>query len=87
LAFAVTRNPLHHALAVMIFFAARSEEAQVLFEERRRSAAKSTGTGQGIWVAPPGYRWVHRGNGLWQLAPTGVFYNEQAAAPDPTVWR
>ena len=31
-----THNPIHLALAAFIYFAARAEEAQVLFEERRR---------------------------------------------------
>jgi len=25
-----------------------------------------------VWVAPPGYRWVQQGNGVWQLAPIVV---------------
>jgi Zn-dependent protease len=79
-----TGNPIHLALAGMIFFAARSEEAYVLHEERRRSVVQNDD--KGIWVAPPGYRWVHRGGGLWQLAPLGAFYRDQAA-PDATAWR
>jgi Zn-dependent protease len=63
-------NLVQAALAAFIFFAARAEEMQVLADERRRQA--SSGDGQGIWVAPPGYRWVHQGNGVWQLAPVFV---------------
>jgi Zn-dependent protease len=63
-----THNPIHVALAAFIYFAARSEEAHVLFEERARGSRVDDG--QGIWTAPPGYRWVSRGNGSWQLAPT-----------------
>ena len=71
-------SPVHIALAAFIFFAARSEEAQVLYEERRRSAFQGNGQ-QGMWVAPPGYKWVDRGNGLWQLAPIGVHFPDHAA--------
>ena len=79
-----TGDPIHLALAAFIFFAARSEEAQVLYEERRRSAAQANA--QGMWVAPPGYRWVDRGNGLWQLAPMGVRFPDPAAQ-DASAWR
>jgi len=67
-------NPFHLVLAAFIYFAGRMEEAQVLLEERRRESASG---GQGIWMAPPGYRWVDRGDGIWQLAPMGV------RIPDP----
>jgi Zn-dependent protease len=77
-------NPMHLALAAFIFFAARSEEAHVLYEERRRAAVQ--GNTQGMWVAPPGYRWVHRGNGLWQLAPLGGGFADQTAR-DASAWR
>jgi Zn-dependent protease len=61
------------ALAAFIFLAARAEEMQVLHEERhRRFAAQS----EGVWVAPPGYRWVQQGNGVWQLAPIVVPYHD-----------
>jgi Zn-dependent protease len=59
------------ALAAFIYFAAGSEEAGVLAEERRRGYYAGP-QDQGIWTAPPGYRWVHRGNGVWQLAPIVV---------------
>jgi hypothetical protein len=72
------------ALAAFIFYAARTEEAHVLYEERRRSAVQ--GETQGMWVAPPGYRWVHRGNGLWQLAPIGAGFPDHAAR-DASAWR
>ena len=76
-------SPFHIALAAVIFFAARGEEANVMYEERRRSVAQASA--QGMWVAPPGYRWVDRGNGLWQLAPMGVNYPEPAAR-DSSAW-
>ena len=65
-----TRNPVLLALAAFVYFAGRAEESQVLFEEdRRRGYARDE---PGISVAPPGYRWVDRGNGIWQLAPVVV---------------
>lgn len=62
----VTQSFLHLILAGFIFFASRAEELQVLAEERRRAYGEGA---QSAWYAPPGYRWVDRGNGLWQLAP------------------
>jgi Zn-dependent protease len=80
-----SQNPIHLALAAFIFFAARAEQAQVLFEERRRQWAGAGGPEQGIWTAPAGYRWVHRGNGTWQLAPVTVWLGEQER--DAATWR
>ena len=55
---------LYVALAIFIYVAAGAEEAGVLAEERRRSAAKD-----GLdWTAPRGYRWVQTGRGVWRLA-------------------
>lgn len=71
---------VHVALAAFIYFAASNELAQVSVEERRRSYAKEPEPG--IWTAPPGYRWVNRGQGIWQLAPMTVPVNE----PDPIRW-
>jgi Zn-dependent protease len=69
--FALVRshNMIHVALAAFIYFAARAEEGQVLYEEKRRGLSAHD---QGIWTAPPGYRWVSCGNGTWQLAPITV---------------
>jgi Zn-dependent protease len=53
-------------LAAFIYFAAGAELNRVLFEERRREES------EGIWVAPPGFHWVRRSNGVWQLAPLTV---------------
>jgi Zn-dependent protease len=69
-----SHNLMHVALAAFIFFASKAEELQVLHEERRRRQA--TAQTEGVWVAPPGYRWVDRGNGVWQLAPSVVPYNQ-----------
>jgi Zn-dependent protease len=74
---------VHLALAAFVFFAARSEEAQVRYEERRRLGTQSAS--HGMWVAPPGYYWVDRGNGFWQLAPLGVTYPD-AAPSDASAW-
>jgi Zn-dependent protease len=67
------------ALPAFIYFAARIEEMQVLGEERRRRYAAAQS--QGVWVAPPGYRWVQQGNGVWQLAPIVVPYNNPYRGP------
>ncbi len=76
----VTVNPIQVALAAFIYFAASAEESQVLSEERRRRYPVED---QGMWVAPPGYRWVHQGNGTWQLAPISVRFPESANRPSP----
>jgi Zn-dependent protease len=78
-----TRNPFHLALAAFVYFAGRAEEARVLYEEdRRRGYAR---TDPGISVAPPGYRWVQRGDGIWQLAPVVVRVPETGTFDSP--WR
>ena len=76
-----TGNLMHVALAAFIFFAARAEEMQVLQEERRRRYAAPEP--EGVWVAPPGYRWVQQGNGVWQLAPIVVPHANPYAGPSP----
>jgi len=75
-------NLLHTALAAFIYLVAGSEEASVLAEERRRDHGSTTD--EGVWTAPPGYHWVHRGNGIWQLAPIVVTY--PGAGPNPSSW-
>jgi Zn-dependent protease len=60
------------ALAAFIYMAAGGELAQVLAEEGRRRASRFSGPNEGIWTAPPGFHWVHRGNGVWQLAPVVI---------------
>jgi Zn-dependent protease len=67
--FLVTENVMLIPLAIFVYMVSRAEEAQVLAEESRRSYGLDD---RGIWVAPPGYRWVDMGNGSWQLAPIGV---------------
>jgi hypothetical protein len=42
----------------------------VTAEERMRQQARGD---SGVSVAPPGYEWVNRGPGVWQLAPIVVF--------------
>jgi Zn-dependent protease len=76
-----TFNPMQVALAAFIYFAASAEERQVLSEERRRRYSVPD---SGIWVAPAGYRWVHQGNGTWQLAPlVSVKFPEPGQRPSP----
>ncbi|MBX6312742.1 MAG: site-2 protease family protein [Isosphaeraceae bacterium] len=61
---------LQATLAAFIFLAANAELQQVYREERRYRPYDRHNDGDGgFWVAPPGYRWVSRGNGVWQLAP------------------
>jgi Zn-dependent protease len=76
----VTHSPFHLALAVFVYFAGRAEETRVLYEEGRRR-----GFDPGISVAPPGYRWVQRGDGVWQLAPMVVRMPEPGVYHSP--WR
>ena len=52
-------------LSAFIFFAASSELARVRDEERDDSD-------DGVWTAPPGYHWVQRGAGKWQLIPVWI---------------
>jgi len=56
------------ALAAFIYLAAGAELMQVLAEGRGRGRGDD-GEGDGMWTAPPGYFWVSRGKGVWQLAP------------------
>jgi Zn-dependent protease len=75
-------NPMHPVLAAFIYFAASAEESHVVREERQRLAA---GHDPGIWVAPAGYQWVKRGDGIWQLAPLGVAFPNAHHESSP--WR
>ena len=63
---------MHLALAAFIFYAARTEEAHVLYEERRRSAAYKVATRRECGWHLRDTAGSHRGNGLWQLAPLGT---------------
>ena len=67
-----TFNFVPAALAAFIYFAAGAEEAQVVFEERRRAFNSGGDQDQGIWVAPPGQHWVRQADGIWRLAPVVV---------------
>ncbi len=64
---------LQVVLAMFIYWAAGKELSMVLAEERRRSMD------EGIWTAPPGFRWVSQGQGVWQLAPIVITINDRAA--------
>jgi Zn-dependent protease len=72
---------LHVALAAFIYLVAGSEEAGVLAEERRRKFGPAGD--QGIWTAPPGYHWVHQGQGVWQLAPIVVTTGRSSRSNSP----
>ncbi len=56
-------------LAAFIYVVGSMELASVASEENRRLY---DGDSDGIWTAPPGYRWVQQGQGAWQLAPIVV---------------
>lgn len=76
-------------MAGFIYLAAGHELASVLDEEHAASAGRprhrhrDDATSDGIWTAPPGFRWVSRGNGLWQLAPITVDGSNRV----PPQWR
>jgi len=75
------------ALAAFIYMAAGAEMMQVLAEGRGRGRGDDDrdgdSDGDGMWVAPPGYSWVSRGKGVWQLAPIPA----QAPGRDYSPWR
>jgi Zn-dependent protease len=73
---------IHMALASFIYLAAGVEEAAVIADEQRREFGAAS---QDIWTAPPGYRWVHRGNGVWQLAPVVVDFRDPRR--NPSSWQ
>jgi Zn-dependent protease len=78
-------------LAGFIYLAAGQELDRVLAEERqgrpygRWSGDRADVAADGIWTAPPGFHWVSRGNGVWQLAPI-VATNVHADRVPPS-WR
>jgi Zn-dependent protease len=74
----VNGHLLHMFLAGFIYLAAGMELVQVLAEERRRDRESD-----GIWTAPPGFHWVCRGDGVWQLAPIVVSITDRQPPP----WR
>jgi Zn-dependent protease len=75
---------VHVALAAFIYYAGTAEEALVLAEDRSRRF-EGIQNEAGIWDAPPGYRWVQRGNGVWLLAPIVSAYRD--ANYQATPWR
>jgi len=75
-------------LAGFIYLAAGQELARVLAEEERERTNRSwyrdqASSSEGIWTAPPGFRWVCRGDGVWQLAPIVVTSADRV----PPTWR
>jgi len=63
--------PFYLFLAGFIFLAAQAELSHVRAEEWQRRRPDRD-RDDGLRFAPPGYRWVSRGPGLWQLAPIVV---------------
>jgi Zn-dependent protease len=79
---------LQALLAGFIYLAAGHELARVVAEEqqvraRRRWMNADPLVSQGIWTAPPGFRWVSRGDGVWQLAPVVTTVDDRV----PPSWR
>jgi len=86
---------LRVALSVFVYMAASSELGRVRAEEWQRNyyrpsgrenssdTARFPGDG-GVWTAPPGYRWVSQGQGVWRLAPITV---SSYTNPGPRSWR
>jgi hypothetical protein len=67
---------VHVGLAIFVYTAGRAEEMQVLAQERRRQFTTHAAE---TWAAPPGYRWVHQGNGIWVLSPSVIRVGEGEA--------
>lgn len=57
-------------LALFVFVAATAEYASVLREDDENHNPHDDD--RGVWNAPPGHRWVSRGQGAWQLQPIRV---------------
>ncbi|CAN5909143.1 hypothetical protein BH23PLA1_BH23PLA1_20810 [soil metagenome] len=68
-------------LATFIYFVAGAELTQVRAEERRRRVEPRPEPG--LWTAPPGYFWVNRGNGVWQLSAIVLPVQGDDVAPGP----
>lgn len=67
-------------LAAFVYFAAGAELVGVRRDEDDRSSQDGDG---GVWIAPPGQRWVRAGRGVWQLAPIPVHGGSRGTMP----WR
>jgi len=81
---------LQVALAGFIYLAASQELASVLAEEGRVGSSRRgyhhpATSSEGIWTAPPGFRWIRAGEGVWQLAPITV--GQGADARVSSSWR
>ena len=79
----VTGNWMQVILALFIYAMAGMELTRVLVEERQRDEA---GTDHGIATAPPGFRWVSRGDGVWQLAPISGPIHDVHPQGNTTPW-
>ncbi|SIO62878.1 Zn-dependent protease (includes SpoIVFB) [Singulisphaera sp. GP187] len=68
-------------LAIFIYVVAGAELRQVLAEGRSSdSDSDSHQDSDDVWVAPPGFRWVSRGKGVWQLAPIVVRTSDRSSS-------
>lgn len=66
-------NILQMALAGFVFLAGSAELARVRQEEWLGDSSSTPRDGAGgVWMAPPGHRWVRVGHGTWRLAPIVV---------------
>jgi Zn-dependent protease len=75
-------------LATFIYYAAAQELSRVLAEEQWERpggdrSRRDAGPTEEVWTAPPGFRWVSRGDGVWQLAPILVNSTDRV----PPTWR
>jgi Zn-dependent protease len=62
--------PLQALLCAFVYMAAGAELGRVVAEER--ALRPFPHDDRGVRFAPPGYRWVSRGQGAWQLVPIPV---------------
>ena len=70
------------ALAAFLYLVAGAELSHVRAEEARLRPREPVGG------APPGYSWIYRGNGVWQLAPVIVLDDARLDRPfrGPRPW-
>jgi len=74
-------------LAGFIYMAANAELLRVRLEERPRHDSHDDHH-DGVWTAPPGYRWIEGSGGSWQLAPVWVNVKPESRHTMPrSTWR
>jgi len=71
-------------LALFVYVAGNSELRAVQADEGYPGDGGG-GPDDGTWTAPPGHRWVHRGDGVWQACPIRVESNPYPRRRGP--WR